>query len=127
MIIDTELKLFLNSLNDTAENSTGPIFGMNSSSSSFMEAYSDELALINDTSVQDSEYGGYDDKDMAVNTSRADGIMIEEVIMYVLILFLLVFFLTLLVRCVRITLDPYNSVARSTWFETLGNSRGDAL
>lgn len=51
----------------------------------------------------------------------------EEVIVYIFVAILVTFFLTLLVRCVRITLDPYNTIARSSWFETLGRGHMDAL
>ena len=44
---------------------------------------------------------------------------VEETIVYVLFVALVVFFFVYLVRCVRTTLDPYNTVARVAWFETL--------
>ena len=44
---------------------------------------------------------------------------VEEMIVYCLFALLIVFFCVYLVRCVRTTLDPYNTVARVTWLETL--------
>ncbi|CAK8694389.1 unnamed protein product [Clavelina lepadiformis] len=46
-------------------------------------------------------------------------INVEEVIIYVLIFFLLVLFSVYFIRCIRTTLDPYNTVARAAWLETL--------
>ena len=46
-------------------------------------------------------------------------INVEEAIIYCLFAILIVFFFVYLVRCVRTTLDPYNTVARVAWLETL--------
>ena len=46
-------------------------------------------------------------------------INVEEMIMYVLLVFLLIYVFTHIVKCVRITLDPYNTAARGAWMETL--------
>ena len=47
------------------------------------------------------------------------GVNVEEMIIYFLLLLLLFFLAIYMVRCVRTTLDPYNTVARVTWLETL--------
>lgn len=46
-------------------------------------------------------------------------INVEELIIYFFLAFLLIFLFIYLVRCVRTTLDPYNTVARVAWLETL--------
>lgn len=58
---------------------------------------------------------------------RPNNFMVEEAIMYVLLGLLVLFFFTLFVRCIRITLDPYNAVARSAWFETLNKNHLDPI
>jgi len=49
--------------------------------------------------------------------------MVEEIIMYFFLFLLIVFLFFHLIRCVRATLDPYRSVARAAWFETLNKAR----
>ena len=44
---------------------------------------------------------------------------VEEMIMYVLLVLLLLYLFTQFVRCVRITLDPYNTSACGAWMEPL--------
>ena len=44
---------------------------------------------------------------------------VEEMIIYFLFILLLLFLFVYMVRCVRTTLDPYNTVARVAWLETL--------
>ena len=53
------------------------------------------------------------------DTADVGQVNIEEVIMYFFVVLLIIFLLTQMVKCVRITLDPYNTVARGAWMETL--------
>ena len=46
-------------------------------------------------------------------------INVEEMVIYFLLIILLVYVFTHIIKCVRITLDPYNTSARGAWMETL--------
>ena len=47
----------------------------------------------------------------------------EEIVMYFLLLMLLCFLFVQINRCVRTTLDPYNTLAREAWYETFNKAR----
>ena len=47
----------------------------------------------------------------------------EEMVMYFLLLLLFAFLSVQITRCVRTTLDPYNTLARAAWYETFNKAR----
>ena len=57
---------------------------------------------------------------LATETSSIEfpGVNVEEIIIYFLLFLLIAFLLFYVIKCVRITLDPYN-IARVAWLETL--------
>ena len=52
---------------------------------------------------------------------------VEEILIYCFIFLLVLIFFTQFIKCIRITLDPYNTASSGAWLETLENTKPDPM